>query len=304
MSQEIMRADYTAGDGTRVSITAADVVRYCVAPGTQLTEQECATFLGLCRARGLNPFARDCYLVKYRDNPASIITSKDYFVKTAAGQPTFDGYDAGVIVGGPGGGVEFRDGSFVGGGESLLGGWATVYDKGRSHPCKATVSLKEYSTGRSMWAGKPATMIRKVALVQALREAYPERFNGLYDRAEMGAAGESAPVEVEAVPVDAPQAAQDAPGPRVAGRAAPSAQDAPKGPSGGFSEGAMKAMADMARAAAQACGGDEGAAKRAVWDAVRDLPDKSDDAAVCATASRAAREFQDRVFETGRGDGE
>ena len=31
----------------------------------------------------------------------------------------------------------------------------------------------------------PATMIRKVALVQVLREAFPGTFGGLYDRSEM-----------------------------------------------------------------------------------------------------------------------
>ena len=32
----------------------------------------------------------------------------------------------------------------------------------------------------------PATMIRKVALVQALREAFPSELSGMYDQSEMG----------------------------------------------------------------------------------------------------------------------
>ncbi len=36
----------------------------------------------------------------------------------------------------------------------------------------------------SQWAKKPATMIRKVAVVQALREAFPDRFQGLYAQEE------------------------------------------------------------------------------------------------------------------------
>ena len=37
----------------------------------------------------------------------------------------------------------------------------------------------------SNWQKMPATMIRKVALVQALREAIPEEFGGLYSPEEM-----------------------------------------------------------------------------------------------------------------------
>ena len=47
------------------------------------------------------------------------------------------------------------------------------------------MSLEEYNTGASLWADKPATMIRKVALVQALREAYPEMYAGVYDSSEI-----------------------------------------------------------------------------------------------------------------------
>lgn len=36
------------------------------------------------------------------------------------------------------------------------------------------------------WSAKPATMIRKVALVQALREAFPQTFGGMYDADEVG----------------------------------------------------------------------------------------------------------------------
>ena len=35
------------------------------------------------------------------------------------------------------------------------------------------MKLAEYDTGKSLWKGKKATMIRKVALVHALREAFP-----------------------------------------------------------------------------------------------------------------------------------
>lgn len=60
-----------------------------------------------------------------------------------------------------------------------------MYDKRRRVPSRAEVSLDEYDQHRSLWRTKPATMIRKVALVQALREAYPGAYGGIYDSDEM-----------------------------------------------------------------------------------------------------------------------
>ena len=46
------------------------------------------------------------------------------------------------------------------------------------------VGRKKDGSLNSQWAKKPATMIRKVAVVQALREAFPDRFQGLYAHEE------------------------------------------------------------------------------------------------------------------------
>ena len=75
----------------------------------------------------------------------------------------------------------------VGEGWTIVGGWATAYDKGRSHPVHIEVALEEYDQHNSMWESKPATMIRKVAKAQALRELYPGCFKGTYVAEEMPA---------------------------------------------------------------------------------------------------------------------
>lgn len=70
------------------------------------------------------------------------------------------------------------------------GGWAKVFIKGRETPEYQSVSFDEYvgrkkdGTINSQWSKKPATMIRKVAVVQALREAFPDKFQGLYAQEE------------------------------------------------------------------------------------------------------------------------
>ena len=168
------------------------VVRYLVRGNGKVTEQEVVMFIELCKTQGLNPFIGDAYLIKYGDAPASIITGKEVFTKRAAKNERFEGMQAGVIVLSSRDGktpIE-REGSMVltDIGEKLVGGWAKVYVKGYCQPVYASVSFKEYTTGKSTWNKMPGVMIRKCALVAALREAFPEEFQGLYCAEEMSQA--------------------------------------------------------------------------------------------------------------------
>lgn len=189
MSEAIV--EYSAADGCEVKLTPAIVAKYIVTGNAKVPDKDVYSFMMKCKARGLNPLAGDCYMTCYQnqrtgDISTSVITSKDYFVRTACAQETFDGMQAGVVIVKSDGSMERREGSLVGNTtERLVGGWAKVYVKNRQIPSYSEVSLGEYSTGKNLWASKPATMIRKVALVQAIREAYPEQFGGIYDRDEM-----------------------------------------------------------------------------------------------------------------------
>lgn len=174
----------------------------------KVTDSEITMFLSLCKFQHLNPFIREAYLIKYGDNPATMVVGKDVLLKRAMRSDKFDGLTAGVIVVNTAGQVEEREGSFVIDGEKLVGGWAKVLIKGYSVPSYAAVSMKEYSTGKSNWLTKPATMIRKVAVAQALREAFPEEMSSLYDTSEMDKAvldktGQEI-VELESAPIEAP----------------------------------------------------------------------------------------------------
>ena len=147
---------------------------------------EVRLFIELCIAQGLNPWLREAHLIKYsKDAPASMVVGKDAFMQRANTIPTFDGMSAGVIVQ-RNKAIEYVDGSFaIPNVDVLLGGWATVFHKDREHPTHQSVSLKEYHSGQSTWSKMPLTMIRKVAMVQALREAFPHQFTGMYDASEM-----------------------------------------------------------------------------------------------------------------------
>ena len=148
-------------------------------------------FLELCRANNLNPFIGEAYLIKY-GTKADMIVGKETFMKRAETHPAYKGIKAGIIVWTEAKGVEYRDGAFyIPGREELVGGWSEV-QRNDKDPIRIEVSLKEYmkykdGKPQKNWRTMPATMIRKVALVQGLRETFPNTLGGCYTEDELGA---------------------------------------------------------------------------------------------------------------------
>lgn len=178
-------------NGEMIQISPSMVRQYLVSGGGNVSDGEVVMFMSLCRYQHLNPFLKEAYLIKYGNNdPATIVTGKDVFTKRADANPNYKGKKAGVVVLKSDGNVEEREGTMVLPGEKLLGGWARIFIKDKE-PEYQSVSFDEYAGRKkdgslnSQWSKKPATMIRKVALVQALREAFPDRFQGLYASEEM-----------------------------------------------------------------------------------------------------------------------
>lgn len=224
---------YAASDGSEVKLSPAIVARYIVTGDQKADDREVYSFMAKCQARRLNPLAGDAYMTVF-GGKASVIVSKDYFVRTATQQPGFDGMRAGVVVATRDGGLQYREGCIVGSQtEKLVGGWAEVWDKGRKYPSRAEIALSEYNTGRSLWKSKPATMCRKVALVQALREAYPGAYGGIYDADEMPEpdVAVSVPEPVVAAPEQEPVAEEPEPP-----AAAPEPAYEPQEPEGGLAD--------------------------------------------------------------------
>jgi len=179
-------------DQGEVKLSHDIVKRYLVSgDADKVTDQEVMMFIQMCRYQGLNPFLREAYLIKFGNSPATMVTGKDTFTKRAAKSEKCAGYEAGVVVRKKDGSIEQRNGALVLPDEELVGGWARIHRKDWKVPLEITVSLKEYqrynNKGELMrnWKEMPATMIRKVALVQGLREAIPEEFSGLYSPEEM-----------------------------------------------------------------------------------------------------------------------
>lgn len=172
-----------------------DVIRQYICPDA--TDAEAYNFLMLCKYRNLNPFTKEAYLIKYKGSPATMVVGKDAFYRKAQESGKLKGIESGIIVRDAEGKIIEREGNFIvpndasgKGGDVLLGGWAKVYRTDQEKPTVAKVALNEYikivdSRPQRNWATMPATMISKVAKVQALREAFTIELGGCYETSEM-----------------------------------------------------------------------------------------------------------------------
>lgn len=194
---------YKDSNGTDVTLTPKTIAKV-ICGNENVTPIEIKLFAELCKARHLNPFLREAYLIKYGTNPATIVVGKEVFTRRAMKNARFKGYQAGVYVMNEDGEVAEREGSLTLPGETVIGGWCKVFIKDYDVPMFDAVAFDEYAGRKrdgslnSNWASKPATMIRKVAIVHALREAFPEDLGGLYDQSEMGVEDQpTAPIIME-----------------------------------------------------------------------------------------------------------
>ncbi len=159
-----------------------DVIKKYLCPGQNPTEPEMKLFMELCRHQKLNPFLREVYLIKYGTAPAQIVVGKEGFLKRANRDPRYKGHAVNCTLGPDG-----------------LTATAKVYKEGFTIPVEVEVDFAEYcakdkqGNPKNLWATKPKTMLKKVALCQALREAFPDSFGGFYSPEEVQA--ENLPME-------------------------------------------------------------------------------------------------------------
>lgn len=169
--------------------TFQDVKRY-FDPQNLLTEKQVGQALSLIKGRNLNPLANEVYIVAYKKKTGgtefSLIVSKEAFLKRAAQCKDYEGFEAGVVAVDSDGVMHERKGAILLPGDTLIGGWARVYRKNFKVPVEIFVSREEYDKKQSTWNAMPATMIRKTALVNALREAFPEDLGNMYTEDDGG----------------------------------------------------------------------------------------------------------------------
>ena len=168
-----MEVSYRDLNDNEITLSPATVKKY-ICNNPNITDTEMAMFLKLCQHQQLNPFLREVYLVKYGNAPASMITGKETFLKRAKRDHRYKGHKCTI------------EGTIPD-----MQATAEVYVEGYTVPITCTVWYEEYvglkrdGTPTGMWSSKPRTMLQKVALVQALREAFPDTFGGLYSQEEI-----------------------------------------------------------------------------------------------------------------------
>jgi phage recombination protein Bet len=169
MENEIVKYITTGGD---IELSPEIIKAQLVPPDSQITDQELGFFLQMCKYQKLNPFLKEIYIVKYGAYPAAFVVGKDTFLRRAKRDETYLGHKVAIS----------DDGKTA---------WAEVEVKGLKYPIRVDVEFDEYvgtkgdGTVNAMWTKKPKTMLKKVALVQALREAFPDALGQMYDEVEI-----------------------------------------------------------------------------------------------------------------------
>lgn len=141
------------------TITPEDVRKY-IAPNA--TEKEFGLLMGICKAHKLNPFIREVHFVKYGNAPASIITGYEVYLKRAERTGLLDGWRCWIEK------DEIGEKAVI-----------EIKRKDQSTPIRWEVYRKEFDKQQSTWKAMPTFMLKKVAIAQGFRLAFPVEVGGL-----------------------------------------------------------------------------------------------------------------------------
>ena len=177
----------------QIKLNPGIVRKYLVNGQGTVTDQEIVYFMHLCKSRQLNPFTKEAYLIKYGQEPATMVVARDALEKRAIKNVQYNGKKVGIyVMNKDTNELIKRNGTiYLKDIEELVGAWCTVYRKDWENPVHIEVNLTEYigrkkdGTINANWTNKPVTMITKVAKAQALREAFIEELEGMYEQEEV-----------------------------------------------------------------------------------------------------------------------
>jgi len=183
-----------------------DVIKKYLCP--LASDQELMLGLQIAKTYKLNPLKREVYFVKYKaDQPMQVLTGYEVYLKRAERSGKYNGLE--ITSEG-----KVQDGS--------LKAKVKVFRKDWDNPLVHEAYYSEYvqmkkdfKTGEEspnkFWATKPITMIKKVAVSQAFRMAFPEDMDGMpYTTDEVVDQERVIDVEVEK-PLQMPTAKVEAP---------------------------------------------------------------------------------------------
>jgi len=128
------------------------------------TDKELYMFMNIARSYGLNPFKREIHFVKYNDKQAAqIIVGYEIYLKRAEKTNMLDGWN--VVIKDKGKDNERAE--------------ITIYRKDQQHPFVWEVFRSEFDKRQSTWVAMPQFMLKKVAIAQGFRLAFPVEMGGM-----------------------------------------------------------------------------------------------------------------------------
>jgi phage recombination protein Bet len=133
-----------------------------------VSDVEIRKAIALARHIGLDPAKKECHFIPYKSSIQLVVSYTEY-IKRAEKSNRLNGWD--VVVG-----------------KDEIGTYAetTIYRKDWQYPLKWRVYLNEAKKDTPSWKSMPIFMLKKTAIAQAFRLAFPEETASLpYEEAEV-----------------------------------------------------------------------------------------------------------------------
>lgn len=168
------------------------LVKQLFAP--DVTDLEFLFFVDLARSSGLNPFKREIWATKIdRNKSAQIFIGINGYRAIAHRHKDYEMHQVDAVYENDQFQVinnEVNHTYQLTNRGALKGAYCMVKRKNATKPMFVFVDFDEYNKNFALWknatqGGKPATMIKKIAESQALRQAFSEQLNGTYTPEEM-----------------------------------------------------------------------------------------------------------------------
>ena len=145
----------------KLEVTDKMIDDYLFGSKTQLTEDQKIMFLQTAKALQLNPFKREIYAIPYAGK-MSLITGYEVYLKRAERSGKLSGWNVTVE-----------------GQADTLRAVISIHRKDWKEPMKHEVYMSEYKQNYGLWLTKKITMLKKVAIAQGFRLAFPDELGGM-----------------------------------------------------------------------------------------------------------------------------
>ena len=146
-----------------VAVSDEVIIDYLKSMGLSVDDEQAKKFIHIAKGFGLNPFKREIYAIPYGKN-WNIIVGYEVYIKRAERSGKLAGWRA------------WTEGNIK---DETLKGCIEIRRKDWDEPFYHEVYFDEYNQDNSMWKKKPRTMIKKVAIAQGFRFAFPDELAGM-----------------------------------------------------------------------------------------------------------------------------